>query len=112
MDKEVLIRANIDYEKGKNRFAGKEALYYKYLLKFKEDKHFDDAKEAFLAKDYEKLLEETHALKGVAGTLGLLDIYHDSAEIVNAIRKNETEKVAALFDSLCNSYARTIEILK
>ena len=36
MNKETLIAANVDYENGKKRFAGNEALYEKYLLKFKD----------------------------------------------------------------------------
>lgn len=112
MDKETLILANVDYENGKNRFAGNEALYHKYLLKFKEDKHFANAKKAYQTGDYEQLLKETHALKGVAGTLGLLDIYHASADIVTAIRTETTDTMPEMFAKLESSYNKIIEILK
>lgn len=112
MDKEQLIRANVDYENGKNRFAGNEALYEKYLLKFKDDPHFDGAIEAFLAKDYEKLLKETHALKGVAGTLGIVTVYQVSSDIVSAIRAEELDKVSGLYEKLVSSYEDIIKILR
>lgn len=112
MDKETLILANVDYENGRNRFAGNEALYHKYLLKFKEDTHFKAAGDAFAARDYEQLLKETHALKGVAGTLGLLDIYHASADIVTALRTENVQAVPELFEVLEASYDRIIKILK
>ena len=100
MNKELLIKANVDYENGKNRFAGNEALYEKYLLKFREDVHFAGAKAAYQTGDYENLLKETHALKGIAGTLGILDIYHASAEIVDAIREENIDKIPALYNKL------------
>lgn len=112
MDKNVLIKANIDYENGKNRFAGNEALYEKYLLKFKDDPHFEGAKAAFAAGDYEKLLKETHALKGVAGTLGIVSVYEASAEIVSAIRAEERDRISQLYQRLVSSYEDIIEILK
>ena len=112
MEKELLIAANVDYENGKSRFAGNVALYEKYLLKFREDNHFAEAKVAFDAGDYEKLLKETHALKGVAGTLGLLDVYHASAEIVTAIRTEKANVVPELYAKLVSSYDKIMEILK
>lgn len=112
MEKEVLINANIDYENGKNRFAGNEVLYEKYLLKFKEDPHFEGAKQAFLGGDNEKLLKETHALKGVAGTLGITTVYQASAEIVSAIRAEEVDRVPQLYKTLVSSYEDIIKILK
>ena len=112
MDKEALIRANVDYTNGVNRFAGKEALYEKYLLKFKEDPHFEGARAAFLAADYESLLKETHALKGVAGTLGITEVYQASADIVSAIRAKKQEELPALYETLVSSYEKIIEVLK
>ena len=52
MKKELLLAANIDYENGKKRFAGNTALYEKYLLKFREDKHFNEAMAAYDKEDY------------------------------------------------------------
>mgnify|MGYP003312191414 CR=1 FL=1 len=54
------------------------------LLKFKDDVHYEAAKAAYEAGDYETLLKEAHTLKGVAGTLGLTDIYQTCANIVTA----------------------------
>ena len=112
MDKEMLIRANVDYENGKKRFAGNEALYEKYLLKFREDTHYELAKRAFEAGDYETLLKETHTLKGVAGTLGLQDLYQSCAVMVIALRENSLVDVPTLFLNLQQAYDRTMEVLQ
>ena len=111
MDKEMLIAANIDYENGKKRFAGNEALYEKYLLKFKEDTHYELAKAGYEAGDYETLLEETHTLKGVAGTLGLTDVYQTCASIVAALRGGRTEQVPQMMRLLQHAYDKTIATL-
>ena len=111
MRKEELIAANIDYENGKKRFAGNEALYEKYLLKFRQDTHYQQAKAAFDNEDYDTLLKEAHTLKGVAGTLGLLDVYQNSADIVSALRNGEEEQVPALIEKLQQAYERTIAVL-
>ena len=112
MDKEMLMVANIDYENGKKRFAGNEALYEKYLLKFKDDKHYQAAKEAFEKGDFETLLKESHTLKGVSGTLGLQDIYHTCANIVTALREGSTEQVPHLIQMLQQAYEKTMKVLQ
>lgn len=108
----MLIKANVDYENGKKRFAGNEALYEKYLLKFKDDTHYAAAKQAFEANDYETLLKEAHTLKGVAGTLGLQDIYQTCSNIVTALRSEHSESVPQMFAMLQHAYEKTIEVLK
>lgn len=111
MNTELLAKANIDYANGTKRFAGNVTLYEKYLKKFKEDKHFESAKEALKTGDYSLVLEDTHAIKGVAGTLGLLDIYQCSSDIVAAIRTENSRAVPALFEKLTEAYERALEVL-
>ena len=112
MDKDTLIAAKIDYENGIKRFAGNEALYEKYLLKFKDDVHYETAKAAYEAGDFETLLKEAHTLKGVAGTLGLTDIYQTCANIVTTLRSGDKEQVPQLFHMLQHAYEKTMIVLK
>ena len=112
MDKGTLIAANVDYENGIKRFAGNAMLYEKYLLKFKDDVHYEAAKAAYEAGDYETLLKEAHTLKGVAGTLGLTDIYQTCSNIVTALRGERTEQVPQLFHMLQHAYEKTMMALK
>ena len=112
MDKETLLAANVDYENAKKRFAGNAALYEKYLLKFKDDVHYEAVNAALDAGDFDTLLQEAHTLKGVAGTLGLIDIYQSCAEIVTALRGEKTEQVPQLVGLLQNAYAKTMNALK
>ena len=111
MDKTLLIAANVDYENGKKRFAGNTVLYEKYLRKFKEDTHYEAVKSTFAAGDYETLLKEAHTLKGVAGTLGLLDIYQTSSDIVTALRTEGKEEIPELINRLQLAYEKIIGLL-
>ena len=112
MDKATLIAANIDYENGVKRFAGNEALYEKYLLKFKDDVQYKAVKAAYEAGDFDTLLKEAHTLKGVAGTLGLTDICQTCANIVAALRGNRDSQVPQLFGMLQHAYEKTMNALK
>ena len=112
MDKERLIAANVDLENGIKRFAGNEALYEKYLLKFKDDVHYEAAKLAYEAGDFDTLLKEAHTLKGVAGTLGLTDIYQTCSNIVTALRSERTEQVPQLFRLLQHAYEKTMNVVR
>ena len=93
MDKEKLKAYGVDYENAVKRFAGNEALY-----------------ERFLKKRYEDVLEAVHALKGVAGTLGMTELFQAASEVVASIRKNEIShlqeqmaKVHTEFEKACEA---------
>lgn len=91
MNETILRQAGIDYDAALARFVGKRAMYEKYLMKFLEDTHAQEAMKAYEEKDFNELLELTHALKGVAGTLGMTDLYDVSAEIVHDLRNDKQE---------------------
>ena len=73
----------IEWDHGIRHFAGREDLYIKYLNRFLEDKHFYDAKEAFEKKDMISFKREIHSLKGLAGTLGLMDVFWHAFAVSN-----------------------------
>ena len=102
MDEKKLLSAGIDYDAALARFVGKRTIYEKYLMKFLEDNHAKDAEAAYKKGDYSEMLEQTHALKGVAGTLGMTALYEISADIVKDLRDDKTdgvgEKLAKLLD--------------
>ena len=105
MDKEKLKAYGVDYENAVKRFAGNEALYEKFLKKLTEDDHL-----AMKEERYEDVLEAVHALKGVAGTLGMTELFQAASEVVASIRKNEIShlqeqmaKVHTEFEKACEA---------
>lgn len=99
--------AGIDIETGLRRFSGKEPLYRKYLLKFFDDTHYQEALAAISVKNYKGVLEAAHPLKGIAGTLGCMDLFSTCDQVVQAIRSNELDKVEELFLAVTAAYEKT-----
>lgn len=86
MNESTLRAAGIDYDGALTRFMGKREIYERYLLKYLNDDHAQAAKEAFLRSDYKEVLDQTHALKGLSGTLGLTKVFEISSQIVKDLR--------------------------
>lgn len=112
MDENMLRAAGIDYDAALARFVGKRAIYEKYLAKFLEDEHARDAALAYEKGDLNEMLEQTHALKGVAGTLGMTRLYEVSSEIVRALRNNETNGLAEKLTKLLDECGRLKELIE
>ena len=91
MDERKLRDAGIDYDAALARFVGKREIYEKYLTKFLEDTHVQDALTALEQRDYGEVLEQTHALKGLAGTLGMTELFEVSADIVRDLRNEVSD---------------------
>ena len=105
MNKEKLKAYGVDYENAVKRFAGNEALYERFLKKLTEDNHLAIGEER-----YEDVLEAVHALKGVAGTLGMTELFQAASVVVASIRKNEIShlqeqmaKVHTEFEKACEA---------
>lgn len=111
MDEITLRQAGIDYDTALARFVGKRAIYEKYLLKFLEDTHTQDAMKAYEQQNFEELLEQTHALKGVAGTLGMTDLYDVAAEIVQDLRCDNREGLGEKMARMLVEQKRLSEII-
>lgn len=105
----------INYESGLNHFSKKESLYEKYLFKFLDDTHFDEAEAAFKNNDIEEFFKVMHAFKSICGTLSLTKLFNSSSMITVSIRNNKLDTIPYLFNSLKTDYSETyshIEFLK
>ena len=109
--KENMKDGVIQYADGVRHFAGNEKMYEKYLKRFSEDAHFADAKKAMADQDLHEVLEQTHALKGIAGTLGMTQLFDAANAVVTAIRQEHPEQVAELMEQLEAAQKTTVEKL-
>lgn len=112
MDEKKLREAGIDYDIALERFVGKKELYEKYLKKFLEDDHAVAAEQAFQEKNYQGMLEQVHALKGVTGTLGMDSLHLISAEIVDALRQNQFNQLEEQMERLKAEQERIQNVLR
>ncbi len=110
MEREKLLEAGIDLDDVNERFDGHNDLYEKYLLRFKEDKHMQGVREALAEEDYQKILEEAHAMKGLSGTLCMQQLYLDSSDVVLAVRNEEYDKVSGLVHKMEHSYEKIMNL--
>ena len=81
-----------DVEGTMERFIDDEELYECCLKEFSEDKGFKELESA-LKKEYQEAFECAHALKGVAGNLGLTPLFGAVSELVESLRASEYSDV-------------------
>lgn len=77
---------NCTIDKTISRFLNDEDFYYKCLCEFSNDENFENIKQSIFFKDYQKVFECAHSLKGVSANLGLTPIYDCCAHIVDTLR--------------------------
>lgn len=112
MDENRLREAGVDYDAALARFVGNRDIYEKYLKKLLTDTHTLEAEAALSAGDYEEVLEQTHALKGLAGTLGLKGLYEMSAGIVKDLRGGEHEMLSEKLAQMKKEWERICGVIQ
>lgn len=86
MNREKLIHAGIDYDGGVHRFAGKPAIYEKYLMKFFAHNELPALRQALVDGDYDAAFRTAHNMKGGAGNLSITALFDTICALVDALR--------------------------
>lgn len=107
MDITILEDYGIVYKKGLARCMGDAEFYEKLLSMFLNDDSFERSKKAYEEKDYHKMFQCTHELKGACGNADMKDLYQAVCPLVELLRndsgsedeiKNSFDKVEAAYD--------------
>ena len=93
--KQKLKENGADVEGTLHRFMNNDALFLKFILKFKDDKNFAALRDALDQKNYEEAFKAAHTLKGVSANLGLNPIYDRASAITEILRGKEASEVDA-----------------
>lgn len=113
MDKELLAKYGIDYERGVKNCVGDSEFYKKLLTMFLKDECFPRARKAFAEKNYKELFSCVHELKGASGNAALNELYDNIVPLVDILRGGtdsvSEEKIAALFEAADKAYSRAYE---
>lgn len=112
MDEQKLKAAGIDYKGAIERFADNQVLYEKYLLRFETDTHCKDAMAALEEQNYDEVLAQVHALKGMVGTLGMMKCYQVCQDVVDALRAKKYDAIAGLMEKVQEEQVRIQQIYK
>ena len=83
---EELKKYGADTEEALKRCMGNEAFYFKLLKMALVDQNFARLDAALENNDVKEGFEAAHALKGVAGNLGLTPLFEASSELTELLR--------------------------
>ncbi len=114
--KQKLVENGADVDSTIRRFMGNEALYLKFLLKFKDDPNFENLIVNLDQENYEEAFKCAHTLKGVSANLGLDPIYESASELTELLRGKsgpevDREEVAEKRQALEKAYALFIGLI-
>lgn len=109
--KNALRSQETDIDGSLERFSGDEDLYEQCLSDFLEDQTMSQLGKAVTSKMWDDAFTAAHALKGVAGNLGLIPLFHECAEIVMLIRSGRIDDVAVSYETIKQTYAAVTKII-
>ena len=78
-----------DTEEALKRCMGNETFYFKLVKMALADDNFRKLDEAFEASDWKAIFDAAHAIKGVAGNLGLTPLFDAASELTELLRPLE-----------------------
>ena len=87
-----IVIPGLDTEAGIARVGGKLASYLRVLRKFVDNQTttMDQLRAAVEERDGETAVRIAHTVKGIAGTIGALDLFETAAELESALREKPT----------------------
>ncbi len=103
---------SVDHNEVLRRFSGHEEIYLKYLKRFPDEPTFGELQQAVAENDTDKIEKTAHTLKGVAGNLGIKILFEASAQLVDAVRAKEYDKIQPLFASVSDIYGNVCSAIK
>ncbi len=111
MNRYKLSKAGINTKEGIARLSGKADLYEDMLNKFPGDTHFQSLLETIEQKDVEEAFQCSHALKGMAGNLSMIDFYDTLVPLVEEFRAGSMEHTEELMVPVKENYERVVEAI-
>ena len=98
--RQSLQNVETDVDGALERFSGDEALYESLLQAFLTDPTMEMLQDAISRQAWDDAFTAAHALKGLAGNMGFVPLFHAMGELVIYIR---TAKIKDVKDSLNQS---------
>ncbi len=92
--KQKLKENGADVEGTLHRFMNNDALFLKFILKFK-DQNYAILKKHLDEKNYEEAFKAAHTLKGVSANLGLNPIFDRASAVTELLRGKDASEVDA-----------------
>lgn len=110
--KQKLELVGVKVDSALERFLGNEALYWKFALKFLEDKNVEMLAEAYKNQDIEAAFMSAHNLKGICGNLSFEYLYQNASDMTELLRSGNFEEAKKIFPEFRKNYQVLTEILR
>ena len=91
----ALMLCETDIDGAMRRFSGDEKLYRACLRDFLDDPTMDELSRAIEQEAWDEAFTAAHALKGLAGNMGFVPLFHAIAELVVLIRAGRIRELDA-----------------
>ncbi|MDD2972700.1 MAG: Hpt domain-containing protein [Lachnospiraceae bacterium] len=111
-EKDQLKTVGIDVEDAMDRFMNNEELYAKFLLKFLEDKDFEEMKVFLEEGNCQDAFTSGHTVKGVTGNLSINGLYYIIVPFVEYLRNGNLEAAREHFPELEKAYNDSINMIR
>ncbi|MBE5936236.1 MAG: Hpt domain-containing protein [Lachnospiraceae bacterium] len=115
--KEFYNQVQGDYEGTISRLC-KEDLVKRFVLKFTNDKSFEELLDTFEKKNYEDAFRAVHTLKGLAVNLGFTKLYEECSVLTESLRNvtssdvdNKMADIKKMIEDIREEYNKTISLI-
>ena len=107
----ALAHCETDVQGSLQRFCGNEELYLSYLYDFLTEPTMGQLGRAVQDQTWNDAFIAAHALKGLAGNLGFVPLYHAAGELVVLLRAGRVDEVMDVYQQAKHSYNALIEAI-
>lgn len=108
----ALERCETDIDGVRRRFGGNDALYERCLGKFIFDPTMAELENALNIEAWDEAFTAAHAMKGLAGNMGFIPLFHATADLVVQIRAGRTNEINATFCEATRCYKEIIMAIR
>lgn len=106
--KQALEALGVDLDQTLARFVGNEGMMFRFLKRLPDELTYGKLEAAIQAEDAEDGFHQAHTLKGVAGNLGLGNLFTAIDPLVEALRAGRMEDAKAYFPPVQAAYDQAI----
>ena len=108
---DALTKCETDIEGALRRFCGNEALYTQCLDSFLQDQTMTTLETALAAQNWDDAFTAAHALKGLAGNMGFVPLFHAVAELVILIRTGRVGEIRSANGRVKRCYTEIVNVI-
>ena len=107
-----LVSCETDVDGALRRFCGDEALYISCLGAFLEDRTLYALDDAIELHAWDDAFTAAHALKGLAGNMGFIPLFHSVGELVVLIRSGRISELAESYRQVRRCYDEIVAAIR